>query len=316
VNGTPDADKTRRTAPPRITPVAPPKPALSPEALKRRQRIRRVLQVAFFVAVALAFWNEMRVYRHANELRKDLESERAGDLNAAFDRYIQLASKSYLPGVMAGAHDALRERLVHRADQVIAAYRDSDSPGVTQKDWMRAEADLSHALQLEPGDKNIKGKLRLAEGHVARIAASGRNQGKWSEAKAKFEEAVELMPKSPDPHLGLARLYVYVFKDIDKAESELREAEKRGDKMGKREKAQLADGYRDRGDEWVRQAGRARGLPQEEEYLRRADEDYARAEDLYRTLAPFGNSAAMLRRIYDSRNSVASQVEIARGERR
>ena len=52
------------------------------------------------------------------------------------------------------------------------------------------------------------------------------------------------------------------------------------------------------------------------EYLRRADEDYARAEDLYRSVAPFGSSAAMLRRIYDSRNSVASQIEVAKGERR
>ena len=125
---------------------------------------------------------------------------------------MRLASQSYLPGVMSGAHDALRDRLVHQADQVIADYRESDAPTVTQKDWQRAESELGRALQLEPGDKNIKGKMRLCEGHLARIAGSGRNQGKWSEAKAKFEEAADLVPKSPDPHLGLARLYVYAFK--------------------------------------------------------------------------------------------------------
>jgi serine/threonine protein kinase len=316
VNGTSDPDRTRRTSPGQGAPARPPNPPLAPEVLKRRQRNRRIAQVIFFAVIAFAFGNEMRVYKHANELKKDLDSERVRDPNSVWDQYMRLASQSYLPGVMSGAHDALRDRLVHQADQVIADYRESDAPTVTQKDWQRAESELGRALQLEPGDRNIKGKMRLCEGHLARIAGSGRNQGKWSEAKAKFEEAADLMPKSPDPHLGLARLYVYAFKDIDRAEKELREAEKHGDKMGKREKAQLADGYRDRGDEWVREAARTRGLPQEEEYLRRADEDYARAEDLYRSVAPFGSSAAMLRRIYDSRNSVASQIEVAKGERR
>ena len=39
------------------------------------------------------------------------------------------------------------------------------------------------------------------------------------------------MPNSPDPELGLARVYVYGLKDIDRAYQALQEAEKRGYKL-------------------------------------------------------------------------------------
>jgi hypothetical protein len=59
--------------------------------------------------------------------------------------------------------------------------------------------------------------------------------------------------------LGLARVYVYGLKDIDKAYAVLQEAERRGYKLGNREKAQLADGYvRDRGDRLPAGAGGTR----------------------------------------------------------
>ena len=62
------------------------------------------------------------------------------------------------------------------------------------------------------------------------------------------------MPKSPDPYLGLARLYVYSLRDVDRAEDALKAAEKRGHEMGRRERAQLADGYRDRGERLMKEA--------------------------------------------------------------
>ena len=41
---------------------------------------------------------------------------------------------------------------------------------------------------------------------------------------------------------------MYGLNDIDKAYQALQQAEKRGYPLGNREKAQLADGYRDRAD--------------------------------------------------------------------
>jgi hypothetical protein len=74
----------------------------------------------------------------------------------------------------------------------------------------------AHALAVDPED-NVRGKLRICEGHLARInGTSHRSAQELSQAVEKFDEAQRLLPKSPDPELGLARVYVYGLKDIDK----------------------------------------------------------------------------------------------------
>jgi hypothetical protein len=94
-------------------------------------------------------------------------------------------------------------------------------------------------------------------------------------------------------------------KDLDKAEDELREAEKRGFRIGRREKAFLAEGFRSRGEEWLRDIPRLPGKQQQQDYLEKADGDFARAEDFYRDIVPYGNSITMLRRIYLDRDTVS-----------
>ncbi len=63
------------------------------------------------------------------------------------------------------------------------------------------------------------------------------------------------MPRSPDPHLGLARIYVYSEKNVGKAMAELHAAERLGFRPGPREIEQEADGYRFRA---VAELGEAR----------------------------------------------------------
>ena len=94
------------------------------------------------------------------------------------------------------------------------------------------------------------------------------------------------MPKSPDPELGLARVYVYGLKDIDKGYEALQQAEKRGYQLGNREKSQLADGYRDRADRLWWDSRNVRGLPQEKDQIQSAADDYKRALELYQGIAP------------------------------
>jgi hypothetical protein len=72
-------------------------------------------------------------------------------------------------------------------------------------------------------------------------------------------EAQQLLPSSPDPQLGLARLYVYGLRDIDRADTALKEAERLGYRLGNREMGQLADGYRDRADRLWNDAKTIRG---------------------------------------------------------
>ena len=121
-----------------------------------------------------------------------------------------------------------------------------------------------------------------------------------NDARGKFEQAVDLIPKSPDHYLGLARLYVYSLHDVDRAEDALKAAEKRGHEMGRRERAQLADGYRDRGERLMKDGIRASGLPEEKDILKRADKDLHKAEEIYRDIVPYGNSSTSLGRVLEN----------------
>src|SRR6185436_10838681 len=106
-------------------------------------------------------------------------------------------------------------------------YRNSEQP-VYQKDWERARTMASRALAVDP-DEAVRGRLRLAEGHIARINGTAhRSAQELRLAVESFTEAQRLMPRSPDPQLGLARVYVYGLKDLDKAYEALGEAQRRG----------------------------------------------------------------------------------------
>ena len=307
----PGDDATRRTAP-AAAPAAPAAPAARPAARKNRVR-RAYVWLAVFAALGVGLWMESSTWKEAAALQRDIETERV-DTDTAWDRYQKLVQGTHLPMNLSGVRKAVMARITTTADRVLAEYRDSDFSSVHQRDWERARAALARALDIDPTDKSVKARLRVAEGHLLRINAAGRNQGRsMRDAHDKFEEAKELAPRSPDSYLGLVHLYIYNFKDVDKAEQELKEAERHGYRAGKKVKAELADGYYDRGDSWVRQAVQAAGLPQEQDYWKRADADYAHAESLYQDVVPYGNSLSMIRRIYNNRADVAKRAEAAKG---
>ena len=111
----------------------------------------------------------------------------------------------------------VKQKFVAAADHVIDTYRNNESQLVYEKEWERARTMAARALAVDPED-SVRGKLRLCEGHLARInGTSHRSAQELSLAVEKFDEAQKLLPKSPDPELGLARVYVYGLKDIDKA---------------------------------------------------------------------------------------------------
>ena len=143
----------------------------------------------------------------------------------------------------------------------------------------------------------------------SKASGSHKSEAEYNLAIAKFNEAQQLMPHSPDPQLGLARVYVYGLKDIDKAYEALQQAEKLGYVLGKREKAQLADGYRDRAEKLFWDSRNVRGLPQEKDEIQRAKGDYERALGLYQSIVPWGNSSASVVRVQNDLNSVNSRLQ-------
>jgi hypothetical protein len=249
---------------------------------------------------------EFVVWRDARALAYDLEAERVEKLEDAWERYQILNRRAPLGLSLSGPRKALRSQLLTATDRAIQEYRDADVPRVTIKEWEAARLNAARALQLLPGDRTIRGKLRICEGHIDRIRGTTRREPATLEAaRVKFQEAAELLPRSPDPHLGLAWLYAYALPDAGKAEDALRVADDRGHRWSKRETAQLADAFRARAERQVKEAERTIGLPEEEKFLKAAEKDFERARDLYQSIAPFGNSTGSLRRVYDNLDLIA-----------
>jgi len=91
-------------------------------------------------------------------------------------------------------------------------------------------------------------------------------------------------------------VFIYGLEDVDRASDALKQAEKLGYPMGDRETAQLADGYRTRGDSLWQTARQLADMPQESEYLQRAIDAYRQAQTLYERIPGFPGVAVNLRR--------------------
>jgi tetratricopeptide (TPR) repeat protein len=246
------------------------------------------------------------LYHQGQKLENDIQTEQVTDVNQIWSRWTELSKDNSSSVFLQGPRKAVRQKMTQAADRVIASYRNSDA--VYENGWKAAREELSHSLALEPDD-SVRGKLRLTEGHLARIAGtSHKNAAELNEAVDDFNEAQRLLPNSPDPSLGLARLYVYGLKDIDKADQALHQAEKHGFAIGNREKSQLADGYRDRADRTYWDSRNVRGLPQEKEQIQRARDDYQRALELYQSIVPYGNANASIVRVQSSLESVNFRI--------
>ncbi len=242
------------------------------------------------------------LYRRGQALEQAVQTEALTDPNEIWTQWTELSKDNPSSLMLRSPRKLVKQRLVEAADRVIASYRTSDA--VYENGWKTAHENLARALTMEPDD-SVRGKLRLTEGHLARITGTARhNLTELNDAVDKFNEAQRLLPNSPDPALGLARVYVYGLHDIDRAYQALQQAERRGYPIGGHEKAQLADGYRDRANRVFWDSRNVRGLPQEKDQIERARQDYERALELYQSAASYGNSSASIQDVQNSLESV------------
>jgi serine/threonine protein kinase len=317
------SDPTRRSAGTNgqpLTPGAVPPPAKPVKpvviAAKRKgPRWGRIALLVFFAVAAVVLSlivKEYIVWQDSRALARDLDTERVQKLDPAWQRYQELANRANLGWSLWSAQDSLRNRLLGDADRVLKQYRDADAPTITEGDWGRARISAARALELVPHDKTVRGTLRIIDGHLNRIRGTARKDAKLlQQSRENFNEAAQLMSKSPDPWLGLARLYVYSLHDVESAETAMKRAEKNGHNIGKRETAQLADGYRDRGERTLREAQNAVSRPEEDRYIELARKDLDRARELYESIIPWGGAATNLHKTYDA----LQRLDGLRGER-
>jgi serine/threonine protein kinase len=257
--------------------------------------------VALFLFGVFSIVYEVRMWNNAEALRRQIDSGRLS-LDRASAAYFALAKRSLFSLPLYPARASLRDRYNAEADRVIADYREaSESTPVYTRDWRRAQAALASAMALAPGDTSIRGKYSLIDGHLKLLA------GNIKGARADFEDARNLLPHAPDPHLGLALIRMSEG-DLDKAEDELNEAKRNGFRPGRREEAALANGYKARGEKWLGEARRAHDIGRMQDALKHADADLAHAQDLYNSVAPFRNGIEMAEKVSTERDRVAKSL--------
>jgi serine/threonine protein kinase len=316
----PPVDATRRTAnpsanpPPNPPPNPPWTPVIVPPVPRRRPSVMRTLLRtigAVLLAVTLfpvyLLVNEYLVWGSAHQLARDLSSEKQQNMDAAWKQYQKLASRSHFPISLWAARDELRSHLVADADSTIVKFRSPDAPPVSETDWVHARDDLSRAIELDPGDKTLHGKIRLVDGHLARMRGTAEQDPRLLEdARQDFLAASQAMKKSPDPWLGLAPLYIYSLHDLTHGEAAIRQASRLGYATGKRETAELADLYRYRAERTIALGDRASTRSDAARYYRMATPDLIRARHLYESVLPWDSAADSLQRINDSIHRIST----------
>ena len=159
----------------------------------------------------------------------------------------------------------------------------------------------------------MKGNLALSNAYLA-LLESPQTEQTAARAKAGFEEAHSYLSRSPDPHLGLARIYVYHLRNIGRAVAELSDAERLGFKLGPREFEQQGDGYLLRAESELRQAQKAtQKRADAAKYLALARGDMDRARNLYEPIDGYSNVGSNLKRLDRDRDRL--QVLLARNEK-
>ena len=314
-------ERTRRTHEqprPVTVPAAAPVPA-PPAAAPRKVRgvIRRRLRPVLLAMALFLVANEACVGSAAGRTAAMATTVDLGNIDDLWARYDELQRRSHLGVGVAGLQRALTSRTEELAGRVIDNYR-TQMPSVREAQWRAARDALRRAVSASPRNDRLRAALRYCEGHLHRIDGEARKSRRqaiaarqeFAEAVAAFREAAELRSEWPDPFLGLMRTFIYGLEDIDRGADALRQAQRFGYTAGDRETAQLADGYRVRGESAVRTARQLADLPQEQEHLERAAASFRQAISLYERVSDYGDVAAALRRSHRS----LEQVELRLAE--
>lgn len=178
--------------------------------------------------------------------------------------------------------EEMRKQYARDAEAILKAWRAAGIPSLQEFDWQKAEVCLERAVQLGAVDDRTLGELALSRGYATLQRLEAGSYPEEAAAKLRletrdaFRAASAKMPSDPEPHLALAREYVYTLPNVDEAMGEFDEAQKLGAVLGRREVEQQGDAYRLRGARGDRARARSfyeriRGYDQADLHLRELD---------------------------------------------
>jgi len=307
-----DANETLRSDPParsaanRLTSLWVPASGLRRELASGAGPVALGVLLGLFVVAPLSYLYNVRSIsrpiRTANYLHRSM-----AEITADWNLYKRLERENNFLGgwsPVGSMRSTLRANLIGAGDAVIDRYRNSSDPELRDFEWAKARLCFSYAGQLDPADRETRGKVRLCDGYINLAENPRLPNAAWSETR--FREAALDLPGSADPHLALARLYTYTYRNAGKALGEFAEAERRGFHFGPREQEQQADGYLFRAEWALREAQRAADAAsktEENRWLRQATRDLERAQGLFEPIAGFSNVSADLEQLYCDRGS-------------
>jgi eukaryotic-like serine/threonine-protein kinase len=297
------ADVKRPATPPPLPPPVAPRTGRA--ATRKWPRPLRIARALLILVAVMMVSNEACVAASAARITPGVRGRELNELDEVWTAYDRLAERSNLRFGVVRLERALTRQTATLTDRIIDRYRTGGAV-VWEPEWMEARRALVRAAALPSAGAHVRASLRYCDGHLHRINGEARKARRefenarllFSNAVTAFREAAELRPDWPDPFLGLARTFIYGLEDVDRGADALKQAQRRGYTPGERETTQLADGYRRRAESLSRTAVRLKDLPQEQEYLARAEDAYHQALSLYGMLvtADVANSIRLTQR--------------------
>jgi protein kinase-like protein len=267
-------------------PAPSPPPVQAPAA--RRGVARRALWGGFVLLLVATFLTEAVGCVMSERMRAELPQLNGDGLLKARQDYSRVLNWTLLgAGVHLRLDSPLRARLITVADEVIVNYR---APVLTvfERQWRICQEALGWAAELSAAGSSVRARTLICEGHLDRITAqttAPKDQpaalAQYHAAIVKFQRAAALDKESPDPFLGLGRIYLEPrgLNDVDRGVVAIQEAERRGHVIGWRQRADIGHAYRVRADRYRQEGDRdqTRDLPDgPREAWERARADYER----------------------------------------
>jgi hypothetical protein len=265
-------------------PVSVTAPAAAVNAAVNRPRRPRAVRYAWNVARVIAalmvismFAGEAVGMARASRFAETVPALDVSDIATARRTYMSLRDSGMFGIGARRVRGPLRERMIELADRTIHEYR-SEEPSLARADWEQALECLTLAREVSPDDERVAAKWNYVRGRLTWIRATNRRG--WNDAIRMLQESARQDPSSPDPYLGLATIYAYSTHDLDGLTSAIADAERRGYRAGRRERAELGDLHK-----WLADRARARARPlqgdEREEQLRAAAAGYEKCIEYF-----------------------------------